>query len=61
MAYWFMDDGGKMDYTKNEGKGIVFNCHGFPDNEVDILVEGLKSKYNLECWRKQRKELTPEG
>ena len=53
-----MDDGGKMDYTVNfpsEGKGIVFNCHGFPDDEVDILVEGLKNKYNFECWKKQDK------
>jgi len=24
LAYWFLDDGGKLDYTHNEGKGIVW-------------------------------------
>ena len=58
MAYWFMDDGGKMDYSKNEGKGLVFNCHGFQEEEVDYLVNGLKSRYTLNCWKKKIKENT---
>jgi LAGLIDADG DNA endonuclease family len=29
LAYWFCDDGGKLDYSSNKGKGIVFNTHSF--------------------------------
>jgi len=29
LSYWFMDDGGKLDYSKNEGKGLVFNTQNF--------------------------------
>jgi len=31
LAYWFMDDGGKLDYTTNEGKGIVLNTQCFSE------------------------------
>lgn len=27
LAYWFMDDGRKLDYSSNNGKGIIFNTH----------------------------------
>lgn len=30
LAYWFMDDVGKLDYNKNyRNKGIVLNTHSF--------------------------------
>ena len=30
LAYWFMDDGGKLDYNKNsKNKGIVLNTQSF--------------------------------
>jgi LAGLIDADG DNA endonuclease family len=29
FVYWFMDDGGKLDYTSNEGKAVVLNTQGF--------------------------------
>jgi hypothetical protein len=50
LAYWFMDDGGKLDYTSNEGKGIVLNTQGFKEVEVKIACEELKEKFNLNCW-----------
>ena len=55
LAYWFMDDGGKMDYGKNSGKGIVFNTHGFEEREVELLSSGLRVKYDLDCWVKRNK------
>ena len=55
LAYWFMDDGGKMDYTKNEGKGIVLNTHGFSHDEVEILSSALAKQFNLNCWVKKNK------
>lgn len=56
LAYWFMDDGGKMDYGKNEGKGIVYNTHGFSHDEVKALCSGLAKKFKLECWPKKNKK-----
>jgi hypothetical protein len=48
LAYWFMDDGGKLDYTPNLGKGIVLHTQGFSKGEVIELSEGLKKKFNLQ-------------
>lgn len=48
LAYWFMDDGGKLDYTKNQGKALVLHTQGFAKKEVDQLAEELKVKFNLE-------------
>jgi len=50
LAYWFMDDGGKLDYTENNGKGIVFNTQGFNEAEVKIACDELKEKYKFNCW-----------
>lgn len=50
LAYWFMDDGGKLDYNKNsKNKGVVFNTQSFTDTEVAMLCFGLKVKFGLEC------------
>lgn len=46
-----MDDGGKMDYGPNKGKGIHLHTQGFQDTEVDNLCAGLNSKFGLNCWR----------
>ena len=36
LAYWFMDDGGKLDYNKNSiNKSIVLNTQSFTDLEVE--------------------------
>lgn len=55
LAYWFMDDGSKMDHTINEGKGIVLNTQGFQENEVENLCEGLKKRYGFQCWKGKNK------
>ena len=50
LAFWFMDDGGKLDYTKNEGKGIVFNTQSFTEEEVNNMCIELKEKFNIQTW-----------
>ena len=50
LAYWFMDDGGKLDYNKNsKNKAIVLNTQSFLDLEVQTLCLELTNKFNLNC------------
>lgn len=49
LAYWFMDDGGKADYTSNEGKGITLNTHGFEEQGVIAICQELTEKFKLEA------------
>lgn len=50
LAYWFMDDGGKLDYNKNsKNKSLVLNTQSFSETEVDLLSKELREKFNLEC------------
>ena len=50
MAYWWNDDGGKLDYNKNsKNKSIVLNTQSFTEDEVKMLSNELKAKFNLEC------------
>jgi hypothetical protein len=55
LAYWFMDDGGKLDYSSNEGKGIVFNTHSFTEEEVQQMCIELKDKFGLQSYLKFNK------
>jgi hypothetical protein len=50
MAYWFSDDGGKLDYNKNsKNKSVVLNTHSFKDEQVYSMSKQLNEKYNLDC------------
>lgn len=50
LAYWFMDDGGKLDYNKNStNKGVVLNTQSFEAKEVKAMTEQLSEKFNLDC------------
>ena len=50
LAYWFMDDGGKLDYNKNsKNKSIVLNTHSFTEDEVLNMSTELNEKFNLDC------------
>ncbi len=50
LAYWFMDDGGKLDYNKNsKNRSVVLNTHSFTDLEVEKLCEQISSKFDLLC------------
>ena len=50
LAYWFMDDGGKLDYNKNsKNKSVVLNTQSFTDLEVITMAEQLSNKFNLLC------------
>src|SRR5262249_16090238 len=44
-----MDDGEKLDYSKNKGKGIVFNTHSFSEKEVLQMCIELQEKFSLDC------------
>ena len=50
-----MDDGGKLDYSSNKGKGIVFNTHSFTEAEVRQMCIELEAKFGLVCWLKLNK------
>jgi hypothetical protein len=50
LAYWFMDDGGKLDYNKDsKNKGVVLNTQSFEAKEVKAMSKELSEKFNLEC------------
>jgi LAGLIDADG DNA endonuclease family len=51
-----MDDGGKLDYTSNEGKAVVLNTQGFLLEQVKILQNMLIEKFQLKCWIKENKK-----
>lgn len=50
LAYWWMDDGGKLDYNKNsKNKSVVFNTQSFTELEVEHLSAQISRKFNLLC------------
>lgn len=50
LAYWFMDDGGKLDYNKNsKNTNVVLNTQSFTEIEVKSMADQLTEKFNLEC------------
>ena len=56
LAYWFMDDGGKLDYNKNsKNRSIVLNTHSFTEKEVDLMSQQIRNKFNLLCEVKSNK------
>lgn len=55
IAYWFMDDGGKLDYTANSGKGIVFHTQSFSLSEVEDLCNILENQFGYIVWPKKNK------
>ena len=57
LAYWYMDDGGKLDYNKNtKNKSVVLNTHSFTTLEVETMSEQLSSKFNLICEVRSNKD-----
>ncbi len=51
LAYWFMDDGGRLCYNKNYArKGLVLNTQGFTLDGVKVLSDNLNNAYNLKTW-----------
>lgn len=55
LAYWFMDDGGKGDFTSNEGKQIHMHTQGFAEEGVKQMCEELNQKFELKTWPKPNK------
>lgn len=50
LAYWFMDDGGQLDYNPNSrNQSIVLNTQSFLSEEVVMMSEELENKFNLGC------------
>jgi hypothetical protein len=56
LAYWFMDDGGKLDYNINsKNLSVVLNTHSFTKNEVETMAIQLSNKFSLKCYTKLNK------
>ena len=50
LAFWFMDDGGKLDYNKkSKNLSVVLNTHSFTKEEVEIMTLELSNKFKLNC------------
>lgn len=48
LAYWFMDDGGRLDYNKgSKNKSLVMNTHSFTELEIISMAKELENKFNL--------------
>lgn len=57
LAYWIMDDGGRSSYNRDyERKGFALNTHGFSKSEVELLSQGLHTRYGLNCWLRPNKK-----
>lgn len=56
LAFWFMDDGGKLDYNKNsKNLSVVLNTHSFTKEEVESMTLELSNKFKLNCSTKINK------
>ena len=50
LAYWFMDDGGKLDYNLNsKNTSVVLNTQSFSESEVSQMIKELNDKFRLNC------------
>ena len=50
LAYFFCDDGGKLDYNKNsKNNSIVLNTQSFTESEVLSMAKELSEKFDLSC------------
>jgi LAGLIDADG DNA endonuclease family len=56
LAFWFMDDGGKLDYNKNsKNLSVVLNTHSFTKEEVETMAMELSIKFKLNCSTRSNK------
>lgn len=55
LAYWFMDDGSKGDFTRNEGNQIHIHTQGFTEEQVKGMRKELNQKFGLKAWAKPNK------
>lgn len=53
LAYWYMDDGSMK---SNQSKGVILNTQGFSRQEVKMLIDLLKEKFDLEASERKQKE-----
>ena len=58
VANWFCGDGGKADFTQNQGKGITFNTQGFTEDECQILCDALRENLGIEATVKKDRPST---
>jgi len=59
LAFWWMDDGGKLDYNKNsKNLSIVLNTHSFTKDEVVTMAIELSNKFELNCSTRNNKGKT---
>lgn len=57
LAYWFMDDQGKLDYNLNsKNRSLVFNTQSFSDKKVIEMAKQLDDKFSLWCEIRTKKK-----
>lgn len=52
---WFMDDGGRGDFARNEGKQIHIHTQGFTEEGVKAMCQELSQKFGLKASAKPNK------
>lgn len=58
LAYWIMDDGGKLDYRKkNFNKSLILNTQNFSENEVICMINELNNKFSLNSYLRFNRKL----
>lgn len=55
LAFWFMDDGSKGDWTSKKGKQIHLHTHAFTLTEVKMLCNSLITVFALKAAVKPNK------
>lgn len=53
LAYWYMDDGS---IKSKQSKGVILNTHCFKFNEIELLCQVLKNKFELNAKPRKQKE-----
>jgi len=56
VAYWYMDDGGKQDYSVFNRRAFEFHTHCFSELQVIQLSSILQEKFGWKCWTKRNKK-----
>lgn len=56
LSHWYMENGGKLDHT-NDSAGFLLYTQKYSSDKVDILINELREKFNLEGVRKENKNL----
>lgn len=49
LAVWYMDDGS---LKSSQSKGVYLNTHSFSVSDIEMLCDVLKTKFNIDAWKR---------